>query len=333
MVIPRERRTGAVPGFALLGALLALVVLSLLAAAGLLVASAEVDVSARHRAAGEAHLRAEAGLGRLLAETVGPPPSSRVVAVPGGTAEVVVERLVRFPDGRSLYRIGSRSGAEGGELREVERLASSLPPLGPVPAALVAVRGAAGGGAGSRVSGLDGAPADGCHPPSEAVAGVSVPTGGAVGLTVDRLEGLPPVREAADPSEPATSDGSSTVDRLLAVGAADGPVVVAADGTVLDAAASGTGILVSPGSLHLEDGFRWEGVVVSGGTLSVRGGPAVSGAVLAGLGSTGDTLTGAVDVDLGGGAVEVAYDRCAVAAAVLATARLAPVPGTWREAF
>ena len=330
---PASDRPPRDAGFALLGAILALVVLSLLAAAGLLVTSAEVDVSARHRAAAEAQLRAEAGLHRVLAETVGLPVAYRVVTVPGGTAEVVAERLVRLGDGRSLYRLASRSTADGGELREVERLAVILPPLGPVPAAISAAGGVAGGGTAARVSGLDGASATGCLAPPGDAAGVSVPVDGATGLTAGTVEGLPPVRETNAPLAPATSDGPATVERLVALGAVDGSVVVVGDGARLDAAASGTGVLVSSGSVRLEDGFRWEGVVVTGGTLSVRGGPVVRGAVLAGLAAAADTLGSAVDVDLGDGSVEVAYDRCAVASAVLGAARLTPVTGTWREAF
>lgn len=327
------RRARADPGYALLGALLALVVLSLLAAAGLLLTSVEVDVAGSHREAAEALLRAEAGLGRAFAETLGAPPSSRLLPVPGGTAEVAAELLVRFEDGRPLYRLRSRSRSPGGELREVERLAVALPPLGPVPAALTAPHGVSGGGAEARVSGLDRAPTGGCERAPRDAAGVSVLPGGAAEMTAGRVEGTPPVRETTYPTEPAMEEGAAVVDRLLALAAAAGPVVAVAAGARIGSAASGSGVLVSPGALVMEDGFRWEGVVVAGGALSLRGAPVVHGAVLAGVGTGSDSLSGAAGVDLGGGAVEIAYDRCRVEAALLAAARLVPVRGTSREAF
>lgn len=321
-------------GFALLAALLVLAVLSLTAAAGLLLASAEAGVAAAYRASLEADLAAQAGLEQLLAESVGPPAPDRTFAVPGGPARVETERVALTPDGRPIYRIRSRApwtSGGGGALREVERLAVLLPPVGRPPAALAATGAVAGGGPAARLSGFDAA-ADCPAPPGDA-AGASVPAGGAAGLTAGTVEGTPPVFESPTPTAPAVADGPSLMARLAGLDGRAAGLRIVQDGATLAAGASGTGLLAAVGDLQLGEGFAWEGLVVTAGALTVDGGPTVRGAVLAGLGATSGTPSAAPTVELGEGSPEIAYDLCAVADAVLAASRLGRVPGSWKEAF
>lgn len=330
------RRPADEDGFTLLGALLLLAVLSLTAAAGLLLASAASSVSAAHAAAAEAGLAADAGLSELLAGAVGPPPPQIVVPVPGGPAVVSSERLVATADGRPLYRIRSMAPATGGEgpaLREVERLALPIPPMGTLPAALVALGPVTAGGAGALVSGRDGSPPEACPTPPGDVAGASVPPGGAAGLTAGTIEGTPPVLESPDPAGPAVVVGSNLVARLAALAGSSPHVRVAADGAWLGAAETGSGLLVATGDLRLGDGFGWEGLVVVAGTLSLEGAPTLRGGVLAGLGGPGVAPAADPSVDLGTGAPTIVRDRCAAAVAAAAASRLRAVPGSWREAF
>lgn len=318
-------------GFALLAALLVLAVLSLAAAAGLLLASAEAGVAAAHRASLEADLAAQAGLEQLLAESVGPPPPDRTIAVPGGPARVETERVALTPDGRPIYRIRSRAPwtpGGGRALREVERLAVPLPPVGWPPAALASTGAVAGGGPAAKLSGLDAA-AD-CHAPPGDVAGASVPAGGAAGLTAGTVEGTPPVSESPTPT---VADGPSRMARLIELDGRAAGLRVVPDGATLAAGASGAGLLAAVGELRLGDGFAWEGLVVTAGALTMEGGPTIRGAVLAGLGTPSGTPSVAPAVELGEGAPEIAYDRCAVADAVLAASRLARVPESWKEVF
>lgn len=323
---------GTEAGFALVGALLALGLLSLLAAAGLLLSAAEARVSGSHRASAEAFLRAQAALSRFAAEAVGDPPGELALSVPGGEATVEAERLLRLPDGRILYRVRARSSDDAGSaVREVERLLVSAPAFGTAPAALVSTVALEGGGAGALVSGRDVAAADGCPAPPGDVAGVSVPPGGAADLTAGAVEGSPAVRETTAPAAPGVEDGPALIARLVALAGA--PVTVVPGGAALGADDAGTGLLVSEGDLLLGAGFRWEGVVASGGTLAARDDAAVRGAVLAGLAATPDSVPSGPASDLGDGPLEIVYDRCAVASAARSAARLAAVPGSWREAF
>lgn len=320
----------------LLGALLVLAVVSLTAAAGLLLASAAASVSAAHRASVEADLAAGAGLHQFLAGAVGTPPALRTVVVPGGPALVESERLVEAVDGRPVFRIRSRAPWSAGgasALREVEVLAVPVPPVGPLPAAVASPGAVVGGNPDALLSGFDRAPEEGCAAAPTDVAGVSVPAGGAAALTAGVVEGAPPRLESARPTSPAVSDGPALVAGLASLGGAASGLRVVPDGSALGSAASGGGLLVATGDLDLEDGFRWDGLVVVAGALSLRGAPSIRGGVLAGLGASAGSPPPDPAVDLGNGAAQIAYDRCAVRAAVLEVSVLGAVPGSWREAF
>lgn len=323
-------------GFALVGVLLALLLLTLLAAAGFLLSSAERAASEAHRDAGDAFLAAEAGLEELMAATVGPPPGETVAGVVARPATVTALRLVHAPRGEPLFLLRSEAESDTRQraLREVERLALLVPILGPPPAALTSGGTVSGGTGGARVSGSDAAAPGACASPEGDVAGLAVPPGGADALAEAAvLEGTPELLESPAPGSGAVADGPSTVARLTALSDSGQGIRAVPHGAVLGSGASGGGLLVSAGDLVLEDGFRWEGMVIAAGRLTLRGGPVVRGAALGAVGAFPAGEPPGVGVELGAGPAEIRYDRCLVTAARLAASRLQPLRGSWREVY
>lgn len=329
---------GASPegGFALVGVLLALLLLTLLAAAGFLLSSAERAASEAHRDAVDAFLAAEAGLEGLMAATVGLPPDRTVAGLAGRPATVTTLRLTRAPGGEPLFLLRSERKGETRQRahREVERLALLVPLLGPPPAALTSGGPVSGGEGGARVSGFDGAGPETCRWPAGDVAGLAVPPGGADALAQAAvLEGSPGLLESPAPGSAAFGGGSTSVARLVGLADSAQGIRAVPGGAVLGPEASGSGLLVAVGDLVLEDGFRWDGVVIAGGNLTLRGGPVVRGATFGAVGTLPAGGTRDVGVELGTGGAEIRYDRCLAAAARLAASRLRSLRGSWREVF
>lgn len=323
-------------GFALVGVLLALILLSLFAAAGFMLASREAMVAESHRDAAHAWLAAEAGLADVLATTVGPPPPERVAGLVESPATVSALLLVHAPGGEPVHLLRSAAAGDSRQraVREVERLALSVSLLGPIPAAIASVGPVVGGAGGARVSGRDASAGSPCPAPPGDVAGLAVRPGDAAGLDAGTvLEGSPPLSESPEPTGPAVVDGPALFDELSSVSDGTPAIRILEGDAVLGAEGSGQGLLVARGDLVLEDGFRWAGIVMAGGKLSLRGGPTVRGAALAGVGASPGGAAEPSVVDLGEGLGEVRYDRCEVASARLAASRLRSLAGSWAEIF
>lgn len=332
-------------GFALLVALLALLALSILAAAGVFVARSEARISRSHRAAVEARELARTGLSEYLSAASpggGGTPSDRTFAYGRDTAHVTAARLlfVSADSARSLLRLVSRgvrvrpgrSNTERTEAVVVLADEGRITPRGAV-ASGVPVRV---GGAGVEVSGHDACSGSG-------TAGAAVPPGGLLG-EVAAVRGDPPVDDAEPGRALLRGSGIDSAAWARVAGTEGGPdaavppgpwpadfsrwpVVLLDSGTsVLGSAESGRGTIVAVGDLSLTEAFRWEGLILVGGSLTAAGSAAVDGAVAAGLdvhaGADGDTA------DLGETA-RVRYDSCAAAAAAeRLLGRLVELPGT-----
>lgn len=339
-------------GFALLAALLALVALSILAAAGVFVVRSDGRISQSHRAAVEARELARAGLSEYLAAATpgATPPAGRTFLYGGDTAHVAAARLllVSGDSARSLLRLTSRGVRVRPGRPNAERTAGAvvldvtgrITPTGAVSSGVPLLVD----GGGVAVSGHDACAGGGG---GTGTAGAAVPPGGLLG-EVAAVRGEP----AVDDSEPGrallrrSGVDSATWARLEGgtAGRADAvvppgawpddftrwPVVrLDADASTLGSAESGRGAIVAVGDLTLSEAFRWEGLVLVGGSLTVAGSAAVDGAVAAGLdvhaGATGDTV-------LLGETATVRHDSCAAAAAAeRLLGRFVELPGTRHE--
>lgn len=343
-------------GFALLVALLALLVLSILAAAGAFVARSEGRISQSHRAAVAAREIARAGLSEFMSSGV-EDAGVRVYVYGRDTAEVTAARLLFVaPDsGRSLLRVTSRGVRTRPGRWNAERTVSTvllrepgwITPRGAV-ASGVPVR--VPGGAAVLLSGEEGcsdgsAPTGGGEGPA---AGLALPPGGLIGDPAV-AEGDP----AVDDSDPprvllresgfdsarwsGLSSGSLTLPDAV-VPAGDWPsdfsgwpvILVEAGSHSLGTRESGRGTIVATGDLAVSGTFDWNGLVLVGGALTVDGGPStVDGAVVTGI----DVHAGgADDTVVVGGVTAVRYDPCAVdSAAARLFGRLVEEPGTRHE--
>lgn len=343
-------------GFALLVTLLVLLGLAALAAGGLALAGEEA-AAARTQAAGvRAYLAAQAALATFLAGPPGPIEDSverAYVFTPRTGARLWARRLVRADAFRDVYRLsatGSHRSGRDGAGRTLRRLAMlDRAPFRP-PAALTALSGTVLEGPDVLLEGAGTASADGACAGAgpSGVAGAAFPPGGyGQAAAVLQAEGTPDT--LAGPTEtllagsgidwPALAAGDAAFDVRYPGDPWPGPpsapdepwpgILVQADRFDAGPGRSGRGALVVTGDLVLQDGFRWEGLLFVGGTLRASGAVAVGGAAITGLAGGADPGPD----QLGPGLVAFTYDACAVAKAGRFAARLAPMPGTWSEAF
>lgn len=319
-------------GIALPLALLALAMVSLLAAGGFLLARLELRISGHHRTAVEAFYAADGALRTglsALSEGRLPPADG---FYPGWRVQVDAPPLLELPGGDRLLRVRAR--AEAAELgpfaaREVGIAALSAGPADPA-AALTALAGAEAD-AGVLISGEDASSPD-CPPLGGAVAGALVLEGGADGLGGAMLAGSPPLLEIEAVEAAAAAARLAWSEPSAAGPEGDGALRVLSESlTTLRASDSGAGLLWVAGDLRLEAGFRWEGLVVAGGGLDAAEDVEIRGGAVTGLSALAGERPGPARLGPG---VEIRRASCAVADALsLLPVRTVALPGSWTEAF
>jgi len=354
----RMRAVANERGAALMIVLVALVGLTALAAAGMVLTETELRATENQEAGTTAFYVAEAGLQQYLG-TRDHATTTDTFSYETGTAIVQGEKVLDMPGDRVLYRVRSVSAytpPEGGTAsRTVSRLAIYSE------GSIVAKAGYASGsgllktGNAGTLSGFDQASAGNpeCpNSPAPAVAGVAVPpsgyvqSGGGGSLVPD--------------GEPAVYEAPSSLDLLISTGvpwnkvvnegllapdytvppdswpdyaslpADEWPVIYVNGNIELGPTDSGRGTLIVRRNLTLDGSFNWDGLVLVGGYLTSNGYQTVEGATITGLNELlGETTPAS---DLGNGNKEFYYDSCKMKLAMKAAfGGLSEVPGSWAE--
>lgn len=321
-----------------------LAVLYLIAAGGFVLAWLEGRMSRSHRLSVEAFYLADAALQTYLGSLTDPPePLDYPGPYPEALARVTARPVFRLRGEDRLYRVTARATVREGPEWSSRTLGQLvLLPGPPDPGGSVVALGGLEVSGGALVSGVDLADAPCAAVPD--AAGAIVPAEGLL-LSGGRLEGSPPFRETEDPAtvpgvgrlawpdplNPSEGDGS---EGEATAGEETAPPIriVEADPALLGAADAGGGLLVTPGDVILDPGFRWEGLILAGGALHAAEDVRVEGGVIAGL----RALTGeaAPLSTVGPGPVELTRHSCHLrAAARTLSPKPTAVPGTWREDF
>lgn len=340
-------------GSALMIVLVALVGLTALAAAGMVITETELRASQNQEAGTRAFYTADAGLQEYLGTQTGATVDTFTTA--SGTAVVRADSLLELPTDRVLYRVRSVSEytpPEGGSAsRTVARLA--IFDAGTITAKASFAAGAGllkNGGAGT-ISGLDFAlPGNPECPnsPSTAVAGVAVPPAGYVqdggGLVP---EGAPDVYEAASqadlleetgvPWAKIVNDGLIQPDYEVppdawptSFASNEWPVIYVSGSITVDVDYSGQGTLIVRENLTMNGDFTWKGLLLVGGYLTSNGYQQIDGATITGLNELLGEPT--PSSDLGNGNKHFRYNSCYLTlASQAAFGGLSEVPGSWFE--
>lgn len=345
-------------GAALMIVLVALVGLTALAAAGMVLTETELRATENQEAGTTAFYVAEAGLQQYLG-TRDHATTTDTFTYATGMAVVQGEKVLDMPGDRVLYRVRSQSTytpPEGGTAsRTVSRLAIYSE------GSIVAKAGYASGsgllktGNAGTLSGFDQATAGNpnCpNSPAPAVAGVAVPptgyvqSGGGGSLVPD---GDPAVYEAPTsldllistgvPWNKVVNEGLLAPDytvppdswpNFASLPADEWPVVYVNGNIELGPGDSGRGTLIVRRNLTLDGNFDWDGLLLVGGYLTSNGYQTVEGATITGLNELlGETTPAS---DLGNGNKEFYYDSCKMKMAMKAAfGGLSEVPGSWAE--
>jgi hypothetical protein len=362
--IPRVLRRMAAPasgqeGAALVIVLIALVGLTAMAAAGVIVTGTDLTVTENADVATRAFLAAEHGLDSYLGSRADGSTSETYTTVEG-TVTVTPTKLLDVEEGRILYRLRSVASfpqPRGGDVsRTVETLAIYSDGSIKVPASFTAASGFLKNGTAGTISGQDWAPSGdpNCpNSPQPPVAGVKVPPG-----EYTQLGGGTPVPDG----DPPVDDAQTTLEMLAGIGidwqavvdggmlnadytippdswpnyaslpADEWPVIYVDGNFAVSPSESGRGMLIVKGNLALNGTFQWEGAILTGGYISSNGYQTVQGATLSGLNEAlGETVP---STDIGNGNKVFNYHSCFLKqASQAAFGGLSPVPGTWSEVF
>lgn len=348
-----DRRPRDQGGFALLAAVLALVAVTGLAAAGFLLANTEYRINQNHRSSVYAFYAADEGMSDVMGEQ-GVPRSTSTFTYGGGRAATVTsELLLELDSGIRLYEIASNGRHQTpltGSMRDLGSVALFTPfPLN-VPGAFTAPNGLLKNGSDGTVTGYDVSPFGSCPGTGKAVAGVAVPPSGYVQNGKPEVpQGDPPIDDSQPASQIVKSTGIDwnglvsedkvTPDYVVpgdawpdfsTLPADEWPVIhVTSSDIELHPTHSGRGVIIFDGDVNLNGGFQWDGILLIGGQLTSDGEQTVDGAVFTGLNRAFGVNVPASD--LGNGAKHVRFHHCNVEAAKRAMGWLAPNPGTWFE--
>ena len=346
-------------GSALMIVLVALVGLTALAAAGMMMTETELRASENLEAGTGAFYAADAGLQQYLgihehATT------TDTFAYAAGSAVVQGEKLLDMPTSNGdhvLYRVRSISSyttPEGGSgSRTLTRLAIYSDGSIVAKAAFASGSGLLKTGNAGTLSGVDEASAGDpeCpNSPKPSVGGVAVPpsgyvqSGGGGSLVPD---GDPPVYEAPStlellqstgvPWDAIVNEGLLVIDYEIpgdtwptSIPADEWPTIYVDGNVSLGPGESGHGTLIVRNNLEMNGDFRWEGLVLVGSYLTSNGFQTVQGATITGLNELlGETVPSS---DLGNGNKEFTYDSCKMKKAMKkAFGGLSEVPGSWSE--
>lgn len=340
-------------GFALLAAVLALVAITGLAAAGFLLASTEYRITQNHRSSVYAFYAADEGLSDVLGGQGVPQATSTFTYAGGREATVTSEALLELESGIRLYGIASNGRHETpltGSARNLGSVALFTPfPLN-VPGALTAPNGLLKNGADGTVTGYDVSPPGSCPGAGDAVAGVAVPPNG---YTQNGNPSVPTGDPPIDDSQPAPQIVESTgidwgglvsEDKVVpdyvvpgdewpdftSLPADEWPVIHVTAATMeVQPIHSGRGVIVFDGDAELNGEFQWDGILLIGGQLISDGNQTVDGAVFTGMNRAFGVNVPASD--LGNGEKSFRFHHCNVEEAKRAMGWLAPKPGTWFE--
>ncbi|MGB5302685.1 MAG: PilX N-terminal domain-containing pilus assembly protein [Gemmatimonadota bacterium] len=345
-------------GSTLMIVLVALVGLTALAAAGMVMTETELRASENHEAGTNAFYVADAGLQQYLG-TKEHATSTDTFTYAVGSAIVQGEKILDLPDDRVLYRVRSVSTytpPEGGTAsRTISRLAIYSEGSIVAKASFAAGKGLLKTGNAGTLSGEDQDP--GGNPncpdsPKPDVAGVAVPpsgysqSGGGGSLVP---EGDPDVLEAASSLDLLISTGvpwdaivnegllvpdyeipSDAWPNFASLPADEWPTVYVTGDITLGPGDSGRGTLIVEDNLTMNGSFEWDGVVLVGGYLTSNGFQTVAGTTITGLNELlGETVPAS---DLGNGNKKFLYDSCKMKMAMKAAfGGLSEVPGSWAE--
>lgn len=356
----KPRRDGFGPhsleedGFALLVAILALVGITGLAAAGFLLAGTDYRITQNHRSSVYAFYAADEGMADVMGGQGVPRPVSTYTYAGGREATVTSNAVLKLASGITLYEIAANGRHEApmaGSARNLGSVALFTPfPLN-VPGALTSPNGLLKQGADGVITGYDQSSPGSCPGTGEDVAGVVVPPNGY------QQNGKPDVPtgdpEGIDESQPApkiieateidwgglVSEDKVTPDYVVpgdawpdfsALSGDEWPVIhVKGASQEVQPIHSGRGVIIFDGDAVLKGEFKWDGILLIGGQLISSGNQTVDGAVFTGL-----NLAFGINVpesDLGSGEKIFRFHHCNVEAAKRAMGWLAPKPGTWFE--
>ncbi len=348
-------------GSVLVIVLVALVGLSALAAAGMVMTETELRASENQEAGTSAFYAADAGMQEYLG-TREYATTTDTFTYSGGTAIVQGEKLLDMPTTNGdqfLYRVRSVSSytpPEGGTAsRTLSRLAIYSDGSIVARASFASGTGLLKTGNAGTLSGVDQATAgnpDCPNSPRPDVAGVAVPPGGYVqsgggGSLVP--DGDPPVLEEPSafdllqstgvPWDAIVNEGLLVPDYSIppdswpsfgSLPVDEWPTIYVDGNITLGPGDSGRGTLVVRGNLEMDGSFVWDGLVLIGGYLSSNGFQTVQGATITGLNVLlGETVPSS---DLGNGNKVFEYDSCKMRMAMKnAFGGLSEVPGSWAE--
>lgn len=346
-------------GAALVIVLIALVGLTAMAAAGVIVTGTELTVSENADAATRAFLAAENGLDTYLGSNAdGSAPVT--YTTPDGSVTVTPTRLLDVEEGRILFHLSSVASfpqPRGGAVtRTVERIAIYSDGTIEVPASFTATGGFLKNGTAGTISGQDWASAGNpkCpNSPKPAVAGVKVPPGQYTqnGGSTPVPDGDPPVDDGETAQEileeigidweAVTSGGLLNADYTIppdswpnfgSIPADEWPVIYVEGNISVSPSESGRGMLIVRDNLAMNGSFQWDGAILVGGYITSNGYQVVEGATLSGLNvALGETVP---STDIGNGNKVFKYHSCNLKqASQAAFGGLSPIPGTWSESF
>lgn len=354
--VNRRGTLGNERGAALMIVLVALVGLTALAAAGMVITETELRATQNQEAGTTAFYAADAGLQQYLGTKL-EATTTDTFAYAAGSAIVEGEKLLDLPNDRVLYRVRSTSTytpPEGGTAsRTVSRLALYSAGSVVAKASFASGSGLLKNGGSGTISGVDQAPSGNpnCpNSPATTVAGVAVPPGGYTqsggGLVPT---GAPDIYEAPSGIELLESTGvnwNKIVNEGLiapdytvppdswpnfdALPADAWPVIYVKSDIELSPDQSGRGTIVARRNVTLNGSFDWQGILLVGGYLTSNGYQTVEGATITGLNEMlGETTPSS---DLGNGNKKFLYHSCYLTmASKAAFGGLAEVPGSWFE--
>jgi len=349
-------------GSVLMIVLVALVGLTALAAAGMMMTETELRASENQEAGTTAFYVADAGLQQYLGSRDSAT-ATDTFTYASGSAIVEGEKLLDMPTTNGnhvLYRVRSVSSyapPEGGTAsRTLSRLAIYSDGSIVARASLAAGKGLLKTGNAGTISGVDRATAGDPNCPDSPrpdVAGVAVPpagyvqSGGGAGALVP--DGDPDVLEAPSTLELLQSTGvpwdaivnggllvndytipGDSWPNFASLPADEWPTVYVDGNTVLGPGDSGRGTLIVRGNLDMNGAFEWDGLVLVGGYMTSNGFQTVEGATITGLNELlGETVPAS---DLGNGNKKFHYHSCKMKMAMKnAFGGLSEVPGSWAE--
>jgi hypothetical protein len=341
--------------------LVALVGLTALAAAGMMLTETELRASENEEAGTTAFYVADAGLQQYLGSRDSAT-TTDTFTYASGSAIVEGERLLNMPTTNGnhvLYRVRSVSSytpPEGGTAsRTLSRLAIYSDGSIVAKASLAAGKGLLKTGNAGTISGVDRATSGNPNCPDSPkpdVAGVAVPpsgyvqSGGGGSLVPD---GSPDVLEAPSTLELLQSTGvpwdeivnggllvpdytipGDSWPNFASLPADEWPLIYVEGDVAVGPGDSGRGTLIVRQDLEMNGAFEWDGLVLVGGYLTSNGFQTVEGATITGLNELlGETVPSS---DLGNGNKKFHYHSCKMKMAMKnAFGGLSEVPGSWAE--